>query len=551
MDLYTAFIDLSAHKITVLNLLYHFLNDSEKNGAEPEETNNEFGWNVSYAKVTINKWNGHLIEYKLYTGKHKEVCHAAKVFSEELDFWRFEFTDRNSPFSPDSFQPSIKLFLKFFHEEFNQNSENLDNDLSLPLVTYKLTENRNLKSIRYSLSVESSITNPILLINVDNEGYLHTITDRQTLNNKHVVCPTPHYPDSYILQKFSMQKENNINYHLEPAENISTGTILFSGFNEFSVKYLKDQKVESSFEKYGFFIHHLRKIITETELLLKFIPTINYHLIKPCNMVCRHCFSDFNEITSRLIDFEKSIEIIEEISKIKSFKKLNFSGGEPTLYKGIDELIAFAKRKGLETSMVTNGYLFIKCPEIIDKYLKNLDLLVLSIDSFDSEKNHHIGRHVRGKTLSFSDLKKLAKTASNHNVRIKVNTVVTKLNCAELLIDKISELKPIRWKILRMLPIKDQNDIANNIVPSDENFKQFLSLNQSNAETKRIKIVAEENSDMMGSYLMISPDGRFFNNIDGIHNYSDPILEVGIKKALCQTPLIREVFYKREGDYSC
>ena len=50
---------------------------------------------------------------------------------------------------------------------------------------------------------------------------------------------------------------------------------------------------------------------------------------------------------------------------------------------------------------------------------------------------------------------------------------------------------------------------------------------------------------------MISPDGKFFNNVDGVHKYSDPILEVSIEEALSQTSLCREIFYRRKGDYSC
>ena len=115
----------------------------------------------------------------------------------------------------------------------------------------------------------------------------------------------------------------------------------------------------------------------------------------------------------------------------------------------------------------------------------------------------------------------------------------------------IVKLKPIRWKILRMLPVGNQNDKANDILPSDEEFNEFLRLNKSHAENANIEVVSEDNSDMTGSYLMISPDGRFFNNVDGEHKYSDAILEVGIKEALSKTPLCREVFYKRKGDYSC
>jgi radical S-adenosyl methionine domain-containing protein 2 len=102
-----------------------------------------------------------------------------------------------------------------------------------------------------------------------------------------------------------------------------------------------------------------------------------------------------------------------------------------------------------------------------------------------------------------------------------------------------------------MLPVENQNEDADNIYPTKEEYDQFININRPVAECLNIKVVAEDNSEMTGSYLMISPDGRFFNNIEGIHNYSDHILDVGIEKALIQTPILREVFYKREGDYSC
>ena len=102
-----------------------------------------------------------------------------------------------------------------------------------------------------------------------------------------------------------------------------------------------------------------------------------------------------------------------------------------------------------------------------------------------------------------------------------------------------------------MLPVSLQNEKANDIYPTDAEFNEFLEANREIAEKSGIKIVSENNTEMTGSYLMISPDGRFFINIEGEHNYSYPILEVGIEQALIQTPLLRDVFYKREGDYTC
>lgn len=117
--------------------------------------------------------------------------------------------------------------------------------------------------------------------------------------------------------------------------------------------------------------------------------------------------------------------------------------------------------------------------------------------------------------------------------------------------DKIADLKPVRWKILRMLPVESQNDKAKELFPTDKEYDLFIRNNKEQAEKSGIKVVSEGNEDMTGSYLMIAPDGRFFNNVEGKHNFSKPILETGIEKALEQTPLRREVFYKRDGDYSC
>ena len=39
----------------------------------------------------------------------------------------------------------------------------------------------------------------------------------------------------------------------------------------------------------------------------------------------------------------------------------------------------------------------------------------------------------------------------------------------------------------------------------------------------------ESNELMRGSYVMVDPAGRFFDNVEGGHTYSRPILEVGVE----------------------
>lgn len=543
-------IDLSGFKEKIFNLFYFDSENCGKNIEDFIEINNVFGWNVAKAKVWVDLNTNEINEFKLLTNENIIQAKAKKNKSKKLIFWRFEFISRELKYSPDAFEPSLEKFLKFFYTVYLDYRNLYEQDVSLPESSFEISKRGIIKAIRYSLMVNDIYTKPLFHITVNDDNFIQSITDWQSIDSKHIIYPTLDFLGSYVLQKFSNVQHKNL-YKEELTKDTKIYSIIFKGFSDYEVNYIADKELEVELKKYGFFITELRSIISDTELLLAYIPTVNYHLIKNCNMLCKHCFSDFSELSKNNLDLISAKEIINEVSKINSFRKLNFSGGEPTIFKDIEVLINYAKEKGLETSMVTNGFFLVNNPILFNKMKNNLDLLVLSIDSFDKNTNIKIGRSVQNKTISYDELLTLSENCHRNGIKIKINTVITKTNFKEKIAEFIVNLKPLRWKIFRMLPVKNQNNIAFGLHPTNEEYEHFLNNNMYIAEKFGVKVVAENNEEMTGSYLMISPDGRFFNNIEGVHNYSDPILEVGIKKALSQTPLLREVFYKREGDYSC
>ena len=54
---------------------------------------------------------------------------------------------------------------------------------------------------------------------------------------------------------------------------------------------------------------------------------------------------------------------------------------------------------------------------------------------------------------------------------------------------------------------------------------------------------------MTGSYVMVDPAGRFFDNASGAHTYSRPILEVGVEEAFRQVSVDSRRFLSRGGLY--
>lgn len=63
------------------------------------------------------------------------------------------------------------------------------------------------------------------------------------------------------------------------------------------------------------------------------------------------------------------------------------------------------------------------------------------------------------------------------------------------------------------------------------------------------KIVPETNSEITGSYAMVDPAGRFFDNAQGVHHYSEPILKVGADIAFRQVDYDFGKFISRGGKY--
>ena len=89
------------------------------------------------------------------------------------------------------------------------------------------------------------------------------------------------------------------------------------------------------------------------------IPTVNYHLWKPCNMRCGFCFATFEDIRPHILPKghlgrEKCLLVVESLAQA-GFQKINFAGGEPTLCPWLPDLIRLARELRLTTSVVTNG----------------------------------------------------------------------------------------------------------------------------------------------------------------------------------------------------
>lgn len=209
--------------------------------------------------------------------------------------------------------------------------------------------------------------------------------------------------------------------------------------------------------------------------------------------------------------------------------------------KKLHSIVSQARKLGFEVSMISNGSRLTR--EVLDSLSTQLSWLGISIDSADPATNRAIGRlDRRGRLLDLEDLSTCLARArqANPDLRLKLNTVVNQRNHGEDLSSLVRCFSPDKWKLLRMLPVVNQN-----LVVSDEQFTSFVARHR--AFSKILSV--EDNQDMRESYLMVDPHGRFFQNIPLIvgqgYAYSSPILQVGAEAAFAEMTFDAERFSAR------
>lgn len=272
-------------------------------------------------------------------------------------------------------------------------------------------------------------------------------------------------------------------------------------------------------------------------------------MIEACNFACSYCFAHWDKPGSVSQALRNAAQLFDQIAGLSGRTietatgtvairsvRLNFAGGEPFLVPSMGEMVAMAHARGLAPSFISNGALI---PDrFIEAHAAQLSMAGFSVDAADPVVMHAIGRvDKRGGTLTLPRLADLAARfrAANSAIRVKLNTVVCAQNHAEDLRPAIDLIRPDRWKVLRVLPGNGGDPIP------DADWQGFVARHRGTPG-----MVVEDNADMKGSYLMIDPEGRFFQNTPA-RGYitSAPILKAGIEAALREIPFHADRFAGR------
>ena len=141
---------------------------------------------------------------------------------------------------------------------------------------------------------------------------------------------------------------------------------------------------------------------------------LEVYLTNRCNAKCEWCFDKKSYHPSKKSDYQTLAK------KIISFPHPNIilTGGEPTLYKNLKELITILHNCGKNIAITTNGSTLNE--KFIDKLI-GIKWITISIHHFDLQKNYEITKV----KLDENNLIKCIKKLHSLNIDVRINCTVT------------------------------------------------------------------------------------------------------------------------------
>lgn len=228
-----------------------------------------------------------------------------------------------------------------------------------------------------------------------------------------------------------------------------------------------------------------------------------------CQCSCVHCsVGDYME--KEEIDSESAKKIIFSLKKF-GVLKITFFGGEPLLRKDIVELVSFASKLGLRTSIDTNG-IFINDKLVSELKKAGIGNINVSIDSSDP-RIHDFLRKYDG---CFEKAVNAIKICVKNNIPVIISTYASKraLNSGDL--EKIIDLgKKLKVKGVKILfPIlsgkwrKKEEELLN-----DSETSRLMGLTDPafvyiEDALEMVKSNSKGCSALRGNLIYISPTGE-------------------------------------------
>jgi MoaA/NifB/PqqE/SkfB family radical SAM enzyme len=194
-----------------------------------------------------------------------------------------------------------------------------------------------------------------------------------------------------------------------------------------------------------------------------------------CNQKCVFCSNPEN---GSVISWEEATALVDSFAR-EGAAGVILTGGEPTLFERLPELVAYARSKGLPPRLITNGQRVCKPDYMRALVDAGLDHIHLSVHSAKAD----VQAELTGNPQSLPNILRALENAGKHGVRVDINTVINSRNADHLsltpraLCERFPFLRHFVWNNLD--PLMNRDSLNPVPVPKLRSFEVELHLAMS------------------------------------------------------------------------
>jgi AdoMet-dependent heme synthase len=187
-------------------------------------------------------------------------------------------------------------------------------------------------------------------------------------------------------------------------------------------------------------------------------PTVMWELTRACDLRCHGCPSGAgarrgsNELTTY-----EAYKTVDQIAALKP-RELIITGGDPLLRDDVAQVIDYARRRGLEPSLVLSPTQDLTLDAISELQRNGLTRACFSVDG-STAATHQSVHCVEG---TFAATLRAMRWARCAGLEIEVNTLVCRRNVAELeaIVELIRPFEVTRWNPHFVVPVGDSREVG-------------------------------------------------------------------------------------------
>ena len=160
------------------------------------------------------------------------------------------------------------------------------------------------------------------------------------------------------------------------------------------------------------------------------IPNISFEVTADCNLNCMYCYNHWKLADNKIYEcgnYGLSKKTLTKLFKVADVKHITFTGGEPLIAERFPELVLYARMKGAQVTVISNGTYpnFSYYKQLVDL---GVSLFELPIHSYKSDSHDYVTQHIGSWNKSIKNINQLLSI----NAGVVAVIVLTKVNCADI-----------------------------------------------------------------------------------------------------------------------